>query len=46
MALGRISGEMLEQNLNLTGNLTFNGDSLTIATDGKIGIKNTTPGGE
>ena len=46
MAIGRISGEMLEQNLNLTGNLTFNGDSLTIATDGKIGIKNTTPGVE
>lgn len=46
MALGRISGEMLEQNLNLTGNLTFNGDTLTIASDGKIGIKNTTPGVE
>lgn len=46
MAIGRISGEMLEQNLNLTGNLTFNGDALTIATDGKIGIKNTTPGVE
>lgn len=46
MAIGRISGEMLEQNLNLTGNLTFNGDALTIASDGKIGIKNTTPGVE
>lgn len=46
MAIGRISGEMLEQNLNLTGNLTFNDDALTIATDGKIGIKNTTPGVE
>lgn len=46
MALGRISGEMLEQNLNLTGNLTFNGDALTIASDGKIGIKNTSPGVE
>ena len=46
MAIGRISGEMLEQNLNLTGNLTFNNDALTIATDGKIGIKNTTPGVE
>jgi hypothetical protein len=46
VALGRISGEMLEQNLNLTGNLTFNDDALTIATDGKIGIKNTTPGVE
>ena len=46
MAIGRISGEMLEQNLNLTGNLTFNGDALTIATDGKIGIKNTSPGVE
>lgn len=46
MALGRISGEMLEQNLNLTGNLTFNDDALTIATDGKVGIKNTTPGVE
>lgn len=46
MAIGRISGEMLEQNLNLTGNLTFNNDALTIATDGKIGIKNITPGVE
>jgi len=46
VALGRISGEMLEQNLNLTGNLTFNGDTLTIASDGKIGIKNTSPGVE
>ena len=46
MAIGRISGEMLEQNLNLTGNLTFNGDALTIASDGKIGIKNNTPGVE
>lgn len=46
MAIGRISGEMLEQNLNLPGNLTFNDDALTIATDGKIGIKNTTPGVE
>ena len=46
MAIGRISGEMLEQNLNLTGNLTFNGDALTIATDGKIGIKNNNPGVE
>jgi len=46
VAIGRISGEMLEQNLNLTGNLTFNNDALTIATDGKIGIKNITPGVE
>jgi len=46
VAIGRISGEMLEQNLNLTGNLTFNDDTLTIATDGKIGIKNTSPGVE
>tara|TARA_B100002019_G_scaffold137042_1_gene118034 strand:- start:1042 stop:2085 length:1044 start_codon:yes stop_codon:yes gene_type:complete len=46
VAIGRISGEMLEQNLNLTGNLTFNGDALTIASDGKIGIKNNTPGVE
>jgi hypothetical protein len=37
---------MLEQNLNLTGNLTFNNDALTITTDGKIGIKNTSPGVE
>jgi len=46
VAIGKISGEMLEQNLNLTGNLTFNGDTLTIASDGKIGIKNTSPGVE
>jgi hypothetical protein len=46
VAIGRISGEMLEQNLNLTGNLTFNDDALTIVTDGKIGIKNTSPGVE
>ena len=46
MALGRISGEMLEQNLNLTRNLTFNDDALTITTDGKIGIKNNNPGVE
>ena len=37
---------MLEQNLNLTRNLTFNDDALTITTDGKIGIKNTSPGVE
>jgi len=46
VALGRISGEMLEQNLNLTRNLTFNDDALTITTDGKIGIKNNNPGVE